>query len=84
MIKHVTANFKRKCHVTGIVVDRAADIALLPIEMFQRGFPKGEEGERLVQEYNTKKANARKLEAPTYQQFSITGVLCQRTGASEE
>jgi hypothetical protein len=76
MVKHAVALFAQKCKQAGFMVTRPEDIDLLPVEAFQWGFPKGEEGKALVREYNVRKYRYDLQHfAPMRQRFSIQSLL---------
>jgi hypothetical protein len=76
MVKHAVAIFAQKCKQAGFVVTDPGDIDLLPVEVFQRGFPKGEEGAALVRDYNARKAQRdRQIFVAVRQRFSIQSLL---------
>jgi hypothetical protein len=56
MVKHCAMNILPKLQSLGFRVEKSADIELLPDAVFERGFPKGTAGRKLVAEYKAKKA----------------------------
>jgi hypothetical protein len=84
MVKHAVANFQTKCQQVGLEVDRPEDVALLPDEAFQWGFPKGEAGTTLVREYHARKKEADLRYSALHLQFSISAFLSGTTQGSSE
>jgi hypothetical protein len=84
MVKHAVANFQTKCQQVGLQVDRPEDVALLPDEAFQWGFPKGGAGATLVREYHARKKEADDRYSALRQQFSISALLESTTQGSLE
>jgi hypothetical protein len=84
MVKHAVANFQLKCEQVGLQVDRPEDVALLPDEAFQWGFPKGEAGATLVQAYHARKKEADERYSALHQEFSISALLQSTTEGSLE
>jgi hypothetical protein len=80
MVKHVVWHLAPKLEAKGFCVSRPEDVDLLPDELFEWGFPKGEVAQALVAEFRAKKTALNAPAKPAVslsQQFSISALMCE-------
>jgi hypothetical protein len=75
MVSHAFSHLAQKLKAHGFEVNRPEDADLMPVEVFQRGFPKGKEGEKLLEDYKRKKSVR---DSAVSRQFTISALLVPR------